>query len=288
LAFRDVLLDIRTKDANLMTEELKFIIYGGSVDGRFRLNLQGRTPTLATEIRINQLDLGSMLDQLGIKQALEGKLDAEISLEGHGNSTADLMAGLNGDIFIWIGEGKLHDQSLGTLQKYLGRDVLRLLNPFEKKSDNMAVNCLTNKTKINDGIAGCKLMVDTEQTILLAAGEVNLKTENLNFEIQPKPKKGYGQSGLGTISFSLKRLSKPFRLGGTLAKPSLKMDLIRTAVTIGEFAGAFALGPAGFAALLTDVSLGKKDLCTETMKALEKADVLTGKELEIEAGELDR
>ena len=52
------------------------------------------------------------------------------------------------------------------------------------------------------------------------------------------------------------------------------MDLTRTAVILVEFAGAFVLGPAGFAALFLDVSLGKKDLCTETMKTLKETGVM--------------
>ena len=138
--------------------------------------------------------------------------------------------------------------------------------------------------EINDGIAKCKLILDTEQTSLLVAGDVNLKKEQLDLGIQPKPKKGYGRSGIGTISFSLKRLSRSFRLGGSLAKPSLDMDLTRTAIILGQFAGAFALGPAGFAALLTDVSLGKKDLCSEAMKAIEEADVTMDQGMEDKTG----
>lgn len=287
LAFSDVLLDIRIENGNLMAKQVKFIMDGGSVDGRFHLSLQGETPKVVTEMRVNQLDLGSMLDQLGTSQALDGKLDAEISLEGYGNSMADVMAGLNGEVFIWMGEGKIKLNYLQRLQKYLGSNVSQLLNPFEKKSDDMTVNCLINKMKIKDGIMEYKLLLDTEQTSLLVSGDVNLKTEQLDLGIQPKPKKGYGYSGLGTISFSLKRLSRPFKLGGSLAKPSLEMDLTRTAIIFGQFAGAFALGPAGFAALLTDVSLGKKDLCTETIKALKATDVSMGQGMEDKIMERD-
>jgi hypothetical protein len=86
-----------------------------------------------------------------------------------------------------------------------------------------------------------------------------LKTEKLNLGIKPTPKKGAMPAD---ISFSFNELSQPFRLGGTLARPSLAIDSGRTAFVIGKMAGAIlALGPIGIAAFFVDVSLGKKDPC---------------------------
>ena len=67
------------------------------------------------------------------------------------------------------------------------------------------------------------------------------------------------------ISFSFRDLSQPFRLGGTLARPSLAIDPGRTAFVIGKMAGALALGPIGIAAFFVDVSLGKKDPCAAAL-----------------------
>ncbi|MGD9139271.1 MAG: hypothetical protein PVH42_21090, partial [Desulfobacterales bacterium] len=69
---------------------------------------------------------------------------------------------------------------------------------------------------------------------------------------------------------SFKELSQPFRLGGTLANPSLAIDSGRTAFVIGKMAGALALGPIGIAAFFADVSVGKKDPCAV---ALGKTDI---------------
>ena len=92
----------------------------------------------------------------------------------------------------------------------------------------------------------------------------------LNLGINPTPKRRQGVRGVGSISFSLKELSQPFRLGGTLAQSSLVVDPTRAAFTIGKFAGALVLGPAGVAAFFADISVGKTDPCGAAFKELER------------------
>jgi hypothetical protein len=227
---------------------------------------------------IDQLDLGPMLDELGYERNLEGKLDTDIELTSQGNSLAELMAGLEGYIFITMNDGRVSSNYLNLLQKYLGSNILQLLNPFQAKAKFEQINCFFNTIEIKDGLANVKILLDTKQTSILGAGDVNLKTETLNLGIKPTPKKGHGLSGIGTVSFSFKELSQPFRLGGTIAKPSLVIDPSRTAFTIGKFAGALALGPAGIAAFFADVSLGKKDPCLVAKQSMEeKYQALEGK-----------
>ena len=111
--------------------------------------------------------------------------------------------------------------------------------------------------------------MDTDRTSIFGAGDVNLKTETLNLGIKPTPKKGAGPAD---VSFSLRELSQPFRLGGTLAKPSLVVDPSRTALVVGKLAGALAMGPVGIAAFFADVSVGKKDACAVAMEAAWRKD----------------
>jgi hypothetical protein len=115
-----------------------------------------------------------------------------------------------------------------------------------------------NDIEITGGLADVKILLDTDRTSILGAGDVNLKTERLDMGIKPTPKKGAMPAG---ISFSFRELSQPFRLGGTLADPQLAIDAGRTAFVVGKMAGAVALGPVGIAAFFADVSVGKQDAC---------------------------
>ena len=265
LAFDNIEVDTRLKDGNLDIKPIKFAIGGGKADGWFNLKSQNKPAELALTLTIDQLAIGPMLDQLDYSRSLEGNLDAVIDLDGTGDAVAALMAGLNGDIRIAVKDGKTESKYLDLLAKYLGSGILRMLNPFEKKRQYTPINCFVNTVKIDNGKADIKLLLDTDQTSIFGAGDVDLKTERLDLGIKPTPKKG---AMPGNVSFSLNQLSRPFRLGGTLAKPALVVDPGRTAFVVGKMAGALALGPIGIAAFFADVSIGKKNACE---LALEKA-----------------
>jgi uncharacterized protein involved in outer membrane biogenesis len=81
-------------------KHLKFEVGGGRAQGQFSLASQRISPVLEGYLIIDRLNLGMMLDQLGYKRALEGNLDVDVMLNGSGNSTAALMAGLDGDIYL--------------------------------------------------------------------------------------------------------------------------------------------------------------------------------------------
>jgi hypothetical protein len=222
---------------------------------------------LMTNLTIDQFAIGPMLDQLDYPHSIEGNIDAVVDLDGTGDSVAALMAGLNGHIRIAVKDGKAESKYLDLLGKYFGSGILRMINPFEAKRQYAPINCFVNTVIIDDGKADIKLLLDTDQTSIFGAGSINLKTERLDLGIKPTPKKGALPAD---ISFNLKKLSQPFRLGGTLANPSLAIDPGRTAFVVGKFAGALALGPIGIAAFFADVSIGKKDPCATALEAAEK------------------
>jgi uncharacterized protein involved in outer membrane biogenesis len=242
------------KDGTLKLKPLATHMGGGSAEGWIELDSRKRTPALSVDLEVTELDIGSMLENLGYEVTTDGTLTGAVSLTGSGNSPAGFMAQLNGDVDLSMGEGALASRYLALLQKYLGTNVVQLLNPLKSQASYETVNCLLMRIDIKDGLADCKLFLDTEQTTVVSVGDIDFKTEKIDFDLNPKPK---GQG----VRFSLKELSQPFRLGGTLAKPSLALDPQRTALTLGKFAGAVLLGPAGIAAIFADLSLGKENPC---------------------------
>jgi hypothetical protein len=77
-------------------------------------------------------------------------------------------------------------------------------------------------------------------------------------------------SGVAKVNISLSELAKPFKLGGTLASPSLALDPAKAALTVAKSVGGAALlGPVGIAAALAGGSAGSKggNPCLEAMEA---------------------
>lgn len=262
--------DLLLANGNLSAKELKFFISGGMINGQFNLRTQGKIADFKLNLMVDQLDVGSLIKALGAKQMLEGKLDAEIELNGRGRSVAEWMAGLNGRTFVVLGQGRLHNRYLPILGSDLAESLLWLINPFKKEEDYTVLNCFVNGFEIKNGLAVCSaLVLDTNDTSIVGGGQINLKEEKLNLSFQPSPKKGVGVSGLGKLSLSLGELAKPFKLGGTLAHPSLTIDLKKTLITVGTAVGGMALwGPAGLLAALASANSGDKNPC---LTAIEKA-----------------
>lgn len=114
---------------------------------------------------------------------------------------------------------------------------------------------MVSRFDIQKGLADSTALVfDTERMSVVGEGEIDLRTEKLDLSIKPVPKEG-----IGGFSLNLGELTKPFRLGGTLAKPSLAIDPTQAALTLGKAVGGVALfGPAGIAAALIGKSKGGK------------------------------
>ena len=264
LALDDNIIGIALDNGNLQLKPFGFTVGGGKADIQIDLRLQENPPTLVVAKVIDQLDVGLMLEKLGYSRSLEGMLDTRIDLSGRGASPAELMAGLNGSFILTLIDGQASSRYLDLLQKYLGSSALQLLNPFKSKREFAPINCFVNNIQITDGLADVKLLLDTDQTSIFGLGDINLKTEKLNLGIKPTPKKTYG------VSFSLKELSQPFRLGGTISQPALGIAPGRTAKTMGKLAGALALGPFGLATFFGDISVGKRDPCALALEAVQR------------------
>jgi hypothetical protein len=105
-------------------------------------------------------------------------------------------------------------------------------------------------------------MIDDPEKTLLSEGTVNFKTEALDFGIHTQPKEGLGTKETGKVSLSLGAITEPFKLGGTLANPSLGISPERAVKTIGSV----LLSPGGLASLFLSVSSGKENPCAEALK----------------------
>ena len=268
LAFDDNIIEILLENGDLRMDPFDFTVGGGRADILIDLRQQDILPSLTVETAVDQLDVGAMLQELGYSRSLEGMLDGRINLSGKGASAAELMGGLNGFVVIKMVDGQASSRYLDLLQRYLGSNALQLLNPFQAKREFAPINCFVKNIEITDGLADVTLLMDTDQTSIFGLGDVNLKTEELDLGIKPTPKKTYGLSSVGGVSFSLKELSRPFRLRGTLTQPALVIAPGRTAVTMGKLAGALALGPVGLAAFFGDISVGKQDPCPLALEAV--------------------
>jgi hypothetical protein len=265
IALDNIETRIRLRDGNLTVDPLTAGIGGGQLSSRLIFKTQGNRTDVDLNMDIKQMDIGTMLKKLEITKAVEGILDLDVHFMGHGHSVAEIMAGSNGRVVATLGQGKIPMGYLNYISADIGSSFMKLINPFNKKIDHAKINCAVCDFHIHNGIAKSKaIIIDDPQKTLFSQGTVNLKTEALDFRIETKPKEGIGTKETGKLSVSLSKITKPFKLSGTLTHPALGIDIMSTATTIG----AALLGPVGWAYLLVSGSSGNP--CKKAFEIAEK------------------
>ncbi len=265
-------IGIVLKDGALTVKPLKVVLGKGSMDGHLSLQPQGKAASLTIVFKINKLDISYLTKELKSTEGLEGNLNANIDLRAQGSSIAGLMGGLNGKTVLVMGKGRVDNKYIDILGGNLRSSLFRLLNPFREETQYTSIHCFVSGFSIKDGIASTTgLALNTDYMVVVGEGEINLKTERLNLSLKPVPKEGIGTRVTGRLNVSLSELTRPFKLGGTLAHPSLAVDPTQTAIAFGKTIGGVMLfGPIGIAAALVGSSSGDENSCIAAIEAAKK------------------
>lgn len=255
--------EINLQNGHLILKPFTADAGGGKFFVTLDLVTQANNARLKTKMTAQKINLGEMLKKMGISDGIEGTLDLDIDLAGQGNSVAALMAGLNGYFTASTGKGKIPARYLDLLGADLASSMMKIMNPFEDKIDRAQINCMVCDFNIKNGMAnGDAIIIDDPQKTLISHGTLNLKTEALDFGIDTKPKGGIGTKETGKINISLSKITQPFKLGGTLANPSLGISPARTASILGKA----LLAPGGIASLFVSSSDGDQNPCLVALK----------------------
>jgi hypothetical protein len=268
----ELTVDLMLEDGHLVAKPLRFFAGDGSVQGYLDAHVEGQVAVVTTGLKIDQVQITPTLPESEISDILEGTFDSKIMINSQGDSIAALMAGLNGNATIIHQGGRINNRYLSLVGGSLTNELLKRVNVFNQKQENIELNCTVINSAINAGLAENLFLLDTMDTKLIGAGKINLQNETLDFVFKTSPKKGVKIPFWGRVGLSLGELTKPFKVSGTLASPSLVIDPSRTAVTLGKLTAGFMLGPAGLAVVLADVSKKDVDPCQEAIIAIDKKD----------------
>jgi uncharacterized protein involved in outer membrane biogenesis len=272
LSLHDVSVDMSLENGHLVVKPVKGVVGQGTLEGQIDLNAQASVAALGAVMKISQLDVGRMLKELGISDAVEGRLDGDIDLKGQGASIAALMAGLNGKTVLVMGKGKMDNKYIDLISGDLSSGIFSMLGLKREDAQQITVNCFVSGFAIKNGIAETTgFVLDTDRMSVIADGQIDLRTEKLNLGFRPYAKEGAGTSATGKVSLGLSELAKAFKLTGTLANPSLGIDTTQAALTAGKIVGGtMAFGPAGIAAALAGTSPSDPNPCLTALEAARK------------------
>lgn len=228
----------------LEVQPLSSRVGGGAVGGRVTLDMSaGTAASLAAKLDAKAVDLGQVLQAMGRPDLVTGvRTDLSLDLKGGGGSVRDLMAGLNGDLVLVLGEGKVHSSFIDWLGADLLTQIAEKLNPLAKKDPYTDLRCGVIRFAARAGVATSDRTIafETSKMTVVSSGTANLKSEAIDFSLRPGTRQVVG-IGAG-------ELVKLLRVRGTLAEPKIGVDELGVGKTVLSIGAAVATGGLSFLA----------------------------------------
>jgi uncharacterized protein involved in outer membrane biogenesis len=238
---QNISLALSLDSGELQLKPLTMNLADGAIKAELILS-QNEQLHFQTNIEIKKLDYDRLLAMTGTEEFAKGELDAEIQLQGMGNSVSELMAGLNGRVRITTEDGRLYEPAL----RLLSKDIWSLI-PFTDKSGRQEIRCAVMQFNINNGIAETHaLVIDTGTVSALASGNINLATETLSLYVSPRSKR----------TSVMKLVLVPLNVEGSFTSPSITPDAAGTTFSAAKTTAqiSLAIATGGISLLAEDAT----------------------------------
>jgi AsmA family protein len=229
---------VMLSNGRLEVRPLSTRIAGGTLGGAITLDgSAGKTAALAAVIDAKSIDLGDVLRQMGRSELVTGaKTDVAMNLRGNGGSVREMMAGLNGDVVLVLGQGKIHRDFADWLGADLLTQIVEKVNPLRRTEPYSELKCGVIRFAARDGIASSDkgIAFETSKMTVVSSGTANLKSEAIDFTLRPEAREA-GGIGAG-------ELAKLLRVRGTLGEPKIGIDELEAAKAAVSIGGALSTG----------------------------------------------
>jgi AsmA family protein len=239
LTVNDLASDFVPQDGDLRVNVFNARLDGGTLDGCVSMRSKGGAVGVETVLKANRLGLDLVARELGFNENPGGELDLDMDVKGNGRSVADIMASLNGKVFLTVTNSRIRNNYINHVVSNIGSTAFKLANPFKRDLNYAEINCFVLGFDVTNGMARSKaLSFDTNLMSGAGHGSINLKTESLDFSFSTSAKSSARVSGLGKVGLSLGEFAEPFKLTGTLLNPALILDLGQTTLAVGRALGS--------------------------------------------------
>jgi uncharacterized protein involved in outer membrane biogenesis len=224
----------------LRLEPLNFGVAGGDI--RSTIRMDARRPQISTTLNasLRGAQLGQLFPDAKLAEQASGGISGNIRLSGNGNSIAAMLGSSNGDVAVGMGRGHIGN----LLMELAGLDVAESLKFLFTGDKQIPLRCAFGDFGVRNGVMQSRaLAFDTTDTLVVGEGSVNLRQEQLDLLLRPRPK-----------DVSILALRSPLRIGGSFKDPSFRPDFKALGLR-----GAIALTLASIAppaALLATIETG--------------------------------
>ncbi len=240
LPLDDMDAHLKLDNGLLRLEPLDFGVAGGHI--RSTIRMDARRPQIATALNatLRGVQLGRLLPDAKLAEQASGGISGQVQLNGHGNSVAAMLGSSSGDVALGMGRGHIGN----LLMEVAGLDIAESVKFLFTGDKQIPLRCAFADFDVRNGVMSSRsLAFDTTDTLVVGEGTVNLRQEQLDLLLRPRPK-----------DISILALRSPLRIGGTFKDPSFRPDFKALGIR-----GAVALTLASIAppaALLATIETG--------------------------------
>lgn len=250
----DIHIHLRLWDGVLLIEPISFREFEGSVDSRFLLETEEDGYRLDWRFSAQNMHVGVPATPQHDRQSLP-PVAANVAISGTGRSLHEILASSNGSIDIRRGSGQIRRLMTSQVFGDIVTEVLRTVNPLSKSRDYNNLECAVYRANIKNGLLTIdNIAAQTDRVTLIASGQLNFATEQLDVSLRTKTREGIGVS-LGGVANSF------LKLGGTLKNPGIEINPASSVTT-----GGIAVATGGLSLLargLWDRVSAEADMCKE-------------------------
>jgi AsmA protein len=266
------------QDGTLALTDIYAHTADGTVSGKLSIDThasadhdaKARAPTWHINLNWKDIDLDKWLKisaerkkeakQAGDKETppsyVTGKLVGKTKLIGSGNSTAEMLSTLDGEVSIYIHKGTISH----LVVEALGLDIAQGLGLLLTGDKPLPMQCAVMDLSAKNGIATPKVaLIDTPVTLVLINGTVDLAKETLDLKLAAKPK-----------NISPFTVRSPIHVKGSFKNPDVSVEKTPiVARVLGSVALAF-VNPLAAILPFIDTGSGEKSPCNESLIEFQK------------------
>ena len=224
---------------------------GARLSSEFNLDAAADPPLNKIKLTAKDLDYGLLLNQMGVTDLVEGRINLYVDLSGPGATRRQFLGNADGRIAVVGGPGKISSRMVDLWAADL---ITTMLSPRWQTQPVTELNCFVTHIDLKEGLAEVDdLLLDTGRITIAGSGILDLNTEELNMIIAPRPKRA-----------SLVSLANPVRIEGTLAAPEVSVTRLprgRRLAGTGFSLFAGLINPAFLIFALSDTGTGQANPC---------------------------
>ncbi len=217
----DLVLQIKAKDGVFNLDPIKLNMYQGNTAGKLVLNVAQDTPRSKINLRLNNIQVGPLLQDVMEKDFLEGATNADINLAMAGDDPEKIKKTLNGKGELRFNDGAIVGFDLSAMARNVGT-AFGLAKKGEKRPRTDFSELLAPFT-IKNGVANTpKSSLKSPFLRIIVIGTADLVKETLDFRVDPQAVatiKGQGDEAKRS------GIMVPVLVSGTFSEPKFRPDL---------------------------------------------------------------